>query len=214
MAESAGVREQAKTRMRRQLVEAALQLFEERGFDEVTVQEIADLAGVTRRTFNRYFPSKAAVVFANDDELIAQLLVALDRRPASESVLAATRAAGRELLLGDSEVTLRAHQVDSMRRVRRLLTSHPGLRQAHFTGVTGRVQALTQRYAERSGLPVSDLRPQVAASAYFGGLGIGIDHWIARGDHEVTALFEIVDSIITGLQTGIDLPAAPVAAAN
>ncbi|MFC9439379.1 TetR family transcriptional regulator [Nocardia sp. NPDC057030] len=203
-----GLREQSKARVRAQLVDAALRLFEEDGFDAVTVQQIADAAGVTRRTFHRHFPSKAAVVFAHEDILMDQLLTALTRRPATESVLTALYAAMRDLLFGDAAVALRAHQLDTMRRARQLLTTNPELRQANFTGAAGRQQALAHHFAERSGLPVSDLRIRLAAATSFIATGTGIDQWITDGNHSLTSLAAILDTIIETLAHGIDIPAA------
>ncbi|MCQ8186775.1 TetR family transcriptional regulator [Streptomyces rugosispiralis] len=51
------------------LRKAALELFTERGYDQVTVTHIAERAGITRRTYFRYFPDKREVLFAHSDEL-------------------------------------------------------------------------------------------------------------------------------------------------
>lgn len=48
---------------------AALDLFAERGYDQVTVTDIAARAGITRRSYFRYFPDKREVLFAHSDEL-------------------------------------------------------------------------------------------------------------------------------------------------
>ena len=53
------------------LAQAALALFRERGYSEVTVTDIAERAGITRRTYFRYFPDKREVLFANSDRLVA-----------------------------------------------------------------------------------------------------------------------------------------------
>ncbi len=53
----------ARPTMRDALVEAAFELFSERGFEQTTIDDIVSLAGVGRRSFFRYFPSKEAVVF-------------------------------------------------------------------------------------------------------------------------------------------------------
>ena len=58
---------------------AAIELFLERGYDNVTVAQIADRAGLTRRTFSRYFADKRDVLFAGSDQLPVLLAEALHR---------------------------------------------------------------------------------------------------------------------------------------
>src|SRR3954470_8587703 len=56
---------------------AALELYLERGFDDVTVAEITERAGLTRRTFSRYFADKRDVLFAGSDQLPSALAAAV-----------------------------------------------------------------------------------------------------------------------------------------
>lgn len=77
------------------LVEAATELFDHRGFAETTVEEICERADVAQRTFFRYFPSKEAVLYAEFEDLQAQLLARLAERPAEEAPMAALHQALR-----------------------------------------------------------------------------------------------------------------------
>ncbi|WP_206784496.1 TetR/AcrR family transcriptional regulator [Amycolatopsis sp. MtRt-6] len=67
------LRERKQKQAREQIVEAAFELFAERGFTEVTVTDIAERAEVGRTTFFRYFGDKQEVVFADEQQLLNQL---------------------------------------------------------------------------------------------------------------------------------------------
>ncbi|QIS09541.1 TetR/AcrR family transcriptional regulator [Nocardia arthritidis] len=205
MTDSNGLREREKTRVRGQLIDTALRLFERQGFEQTTVQQIADAVHVSRRTFHRHFPSKMAVVFAHEEDLMAQLLSALDRRPPGESALTALRHAVRDLLLDTDDRQRLDRQADTARRARHVLVTNPQLRQENFTGAMSRKHALTQRFAARSGLPETDLRPQLAAATSFTAFAVALDNWTLGADHSITALHRILDTTITALQHGLDV---------
>ncbi|MFI7064707.1 TetR family transcriptional regulator [Kribbella sp. NPDC050124] len=79
-----GRREQHKAATRGALQEAALRMFEERGYTETTVRDIADAAGVTERTFFRYFRSKEDLVLGEVLDLLPVLTEHIRSRPAGE----------------------------------------------------------------------------------------------------------------------------------
>ncbi|MGW4325037.1 TetR/AcrR family transcriptional regulator [Nocardia sp. NPDC004573] len=203
-----GPREREKARVRRELVDAALRLFESHGFEQTTVQQIADAVQVSRRTFHRHFPSKLAVVFSHEEDLMAQLLAAVDRRPASESVLTALRAALRDFLLDEQDAPSRERQADTARRARQLLVGNPELRRENFIGALGRQRAMALNFAARAGLSADDPRPQLTAAACFAAFGVGLDHWMLGTDHSITALHRILDRVVASLQQGIDIQRA------
>jgi AcrR family transcriptional regulator len=84
-----GVREQRRLETRDRIVDAAADLFAERGFDAVSVMEIARRAGVVEKTVFNHFPVKEGLVFDSDPPMRDALLDAVRRRPAGESVSAA-----------------------------------------------------------------------------------------------------------------------------
>jgi AcrR family transcriptional regulator len=88
-------RDPAATRAR--IAQAALELFEEQGYAETTIDQIAEAAGVGRRTIFEHFPTKQAILF---DHLVVRREVALERlaeRPASEAPLVSLHAVVRDL---------------------------------------------------------------------------------------------------------------------
>ena len=84
-----GLRERRRQQTRARIVDAAAELFAERGFDTVSVVEIAQRAGVVEKTVFNHFPVKEGLVFEADPPMRAALLDAVRRRPAGESVAAA-----------------------------------------------------------------------------------------------------------------------------
>lgn len=73
-----GLRERKRSRTRLDIESAALRLFAEHGFDDVTVEDVCDTAAVSPATFYRYFGTKDEVVFAYRDEFLDGLRAALD----------------------------------------------------------------------------------------------------------------------------------------
>jgi AcrR family transcriptional regulator len=72
---------------RGRLGEAAIELYTERGYEQVTVADIAERAGLTARTFFRHFPDKREVLFSGSDTLREKLAEALAGAPAAEAPL-------------------------------------------------------------------------------------------------------------------------------
>lgn len=91
-----GRRERKKAATRLALSTAALRLFFERGFDDVTVREIAEAADVSTTTLMKHFPTKEALVFDRDDEIERSIVAAVTDRAPELSVLEALRRYMRE----------------------------------------------------------------------------------------------------------------------
>lgn len=86
-----GLRERKKRETRRRLLETATKLFSERGFDQVSVAEIADAADVSKMTVFNYFDSKEDLVFAPLEEHVDDAARIVRERAPGESVVAALR---------------------------------------------------------------------------------------------------------------------------
>ena len=91
MAAEQGLRERKKAQTRQAIAEAAQRLFAERGFDAVTVAEVAREADVSQGTVFNYFPTKEELFYSGMVVFEAELVEAVRARPPGESVLAAFR---------------------------------------------------------------------------------------------------------------------------
>lgn len=87
-----GRRERKKAATRAAILDAATALFLERGFDEVSVREIADQADVSPKTVFTHFPQKEALVFGDEDERHERLVAAVRDRPPGSSISDALKA--------------------------------------------------------------------------------------------------------------------------
>src|ERR1700759_2862942 len=86
-----GRRERKKAPPRQAMADAALRLFLERGYDEVSIRDIADAADVSTTTLFKHFPGKEALVFDQDEDREAELVAAVRDRPAGHSIPDALR---------------------------------------------------------------------------------------------------------------------------
>ena len=102
----AGRRDRKKNETRQALREAAHRLFAEKGFSRTTIDDIAEAADVSRRTFFRYYDSKDDLLRTDIADLLPVMLSALRARPAGEPPLAAILAALRALIGPDGPPAL------------------------------------------------------------------------------------------------------------
>lgn len=166
-----------KAPMREVLIEAAFQLFVEHGFERTTVDDIVARAGVGRRSFFRYFPSKEDVVFPDHErcltEMSAFLATSTDGEPLDVICDAARLvmrmyAANPEFSVQRYRLTrevpsLRGYELSVVHRYERTL--------AHY---------LRQRYA---GDPNGALRAEVQAAAIVAAHNNGLRTWLRSGGH-------------------------------
>ena len=120
-----GLRARARLAMRTEIAETAFALFLARGFEQTTVDEIAEAAGLSRRSFFRYFPTKEDAVLGLLYDLGEELAAAVAARPAAEPPWTALRAACAVLL------TPMLHRADEAMALLRLINDTPSLRARH-----------------------------------------------------------------------------------
>ena len=179
-----GIRERKRQAVRDHLSDVALQLLADRPFDAVTVDEIAAAAGVSRRTFFRYFTSKEEVVLSFLDEMGVRLHDAIVARPPDEPPLQAVHTALRPRIAAvaaDAERTL---------RFVRLLQTSPSLRAQELERRARLRELVADAIAQRLGADLHvDLRPRLLASIALVPFDVAVATWFdSRPDAELGAL--------------------------
>ena len=200
-----GLRERHRRRTAADLEEAALALFCERGFDAVTIDDIAAAADVSRRTFFRYYGSKEDVILSDHPKRLDELQAALDRRPADEAALTALRHAILSLA-GTYE-----EQREHMLRRFRLMTTTPALEARSLCLQRNWETAVTDMLAARMGVDATeDLRPGVVAATTMAAMRVATANWLAGGGKG--DLPAIVAAALDLLDGGLQAAAAPAGA--
>lgn len=193
---TAGLRERKKAKTRDTLVRSALRQFAERGFEHVTVEEIAEDCEVSPRTFFRYFATKEDALFGDADEARERFLAALAEQPTDAGVLTALRGAVLTVA-GELE-----HDRDLTLLRQRVISANPALRgrsAERYHGWTDAVTAELRKGGWADRTSELDLRLAVAASAT--ALSVATALWAEDGGHgDLTALLtDVLDRLRTGL---------------
>ena len=159
-----GRRELRRQETRARIVDAAAELFAERGFDAVSVMEIAKRAGVVEKTVFNHFPVKEGLVFDADPPMREALLAAVRRRPSGESVAAAagTFVVTAMSMLGAPEAA------DGVAQLARVIRGSHVL-QVREREILGELtNALADLIAEETGARPGQVEPWLAAHAVLG----------------------------------------------
>ena len=195
-----GLRERKKARTREALEEAALDLFSRRGFDQTTIEEVADACEVSPRTFFRYYPTKEAVLFADGALRRERLLNVIAHRPVDEPALLALHAGMRELALD--------YQDDRGRMVARAkivkASLHLQVYQAeHQHGWEADVVAALEGRGDGAAVDHDEL--QLLTAVATAALRVSLDVWLAK--QRGPKLVDLLDEAFARLATGFAPPA-------
>jgi mycofactocin system transcriptional regulator len=167
-----------------ELSHVALQLFVERGFDATTIDDIAAAAGIGRRTFFRYFPSKNDLPWGDFDGLVQRMRAYLHELPPELSLLDALRAAIVEFNRFPPE------EVPYHRRRMALLLNVPTL-QAHSTlRYAEWREVIAEFVAERRGVSPQELEPQATGWAFLAVSLSAYEQWLKDDDAELPELLD------------------------
>jgi AcrR family transcriptional regulator len=168
-------------KIRRRLQDAALKLYETRGYEETTAADIAAEAGVTQRTFFRHFPDKREVLFGGEDEYIDTLTSAVLSAPQDLGPLEALFHAfpAVEPLFTKNRPFTAPRQ--------RIIAAHPTLQERAQTKTRAVMSALTSAFRERG---VPDGAASLAAQVGMAALGHAVAAWFENGSTDLRVYVE------------------------
>jgi AcrR family transcriptional regulator len=195
---TSGLRERKKLATRLALHEAALRLVAERGLEHVSVDDIAERADVSPRTFFNYFPTKDDAVLGLDPAASDSMVESLRTRPAGETPVQAMRAVAHE------QAGQMAEETELWPLRLRVIDAHPALL-ARLAAMFGRSeQAMAAAIAERIGSHPHDLYPLLLAGVAAAAMRSALHRWLA-GDF-TASLPDLVDEAWDVLAAGLPAP--------
>jgi len=169
---------------RAELEHAAFRLFEETGFEQTTVDDIAAATGIGRRTFFRYFPSKNDVVWGQFDSELDRMRIRLKASPPDVPLMDAIREALVDFnRVEDAQIPWHRRRMALILRVPALL-AHSTLRFADWREV------VAEFVASRTGVRTGDLAPQVISHAVLGVSIAAYNQWLDDPESDLGFLLD------------------------
>ncbi|MGW4905072.1 TetR/AcrR family transcriptional regulator [Streptomyces sp. NPDC004270] len=150
MGEAMGLRERKKQQTAQRILRTAIALFVERGFDAVSVQEIADAAEVSKMTVFNYFGTKEDLVFAPVEEHFGDAARAVRERRAGQSAVDAVREQFLEMV-EDRDPSIGLHADPISHQLRTLVLETPALTERVFLAMQKGAREMAALLAEESG---------------------------------------------------------------
>jgi mycofactocin system transcriptional regulator len=177
---------------RARLEQVALELFTAEGFEQVTADEIAEAAGVSRRTFFRYFATKADAVWGDFSGHVTRLETRLAATAAEQPVLASICAAYLEVNDYPPD------QLPVLRQRMRLILGEPAL-QAHSQLRYADVdRVVADHVARRTGLGAATLVPRLVATSTRAAATTAFEVWLGGGTPLADGLRRAFDELAAG----------------
>ncbi|GAA3980462.1 TetR family transcriptional regulator [Streptomyces marokkonensis] len=195
----------ARPPMREALVAAAFRLFLERGYEQTTVDDIVALAGVGRRSFFRYFPSKEDVVFPDHERCLADMKAFLDSSPEdADPVRRVCDAARLVVRLYAENPAFSVQRYDLTKKV-------PGLRAYELSVVWRYERALAQYLRGRlGGRRDGSMRADVIAAAVVAAHNNALRSWLrSKGQDDVGAAVDHALGYAQSTFGGLPVPPLP-----
>jgi TetR/AcrR family transcriptional regulator, regulator of mycofactocin system len=179
----------------RELRLIALRLFTEQGFENTTIGQIAAEAGVSERTFFRYFSSKSSVLWIEFEAEVGEIRRALAAAPRNMPMMDAIRRAAV------SVNHYQAEDVPEMRMRMNLIATVPALSAGAAEHYEAWERAISEFAGERIGQDPESLYPLAIGRATLAACRAAYDRWAARADTDLTVY---LDAALRALASGFD----------
>jgi AcrR family transcriptional regulator len=207
-----GLRERKKQKTRLALIDAALSLFLEQGYEATTVDQIAAAVDVSPRTFFRYFATKEDVALSLAADGQETMLAELATRPADEAPFTALSHAVRAMVTmlqeGDLDDTAR------FLRAREVIDSTPALFAGSVRRLMENERRLIAEISRRQGTGPDDLLPHFVVALFTAVARVGFELCEPADINDVKALAARLESTLAlaerSLRPGWDRPGHPV----
>lgn len=193
-ADAPSLRDRTWRAVRAEITDAAMRLFAERGFGATTVEQIAEAAGISRRSFFRYFETKEDVVLGDLTALGEVVKAALEAQPPEEPAWPALRAAFLALRGPD-------HSTAADLAAAKVWHAAPSLRARHLEKHLRWQELLAPDIARRLGLPTTpspDPRARAVVAAALVCLDTAVDAW--RESDGQANLEELYDQAVAAVR--------------
>ncbi|WP_187271877.1 TetR/AcrR family transcriptional regulator [Aeromicrobium terrae] len=184
-----GLRERKKIKLRRSVRAEALRLFAAQGYDETTVEQIADAADISTTTFYRYFPTKEDTVLDDEyDSLVEQCLGSETSASLFAMVMAAVTAVA---------AAVEAERETALARLR-LFATVPALKARQGAEGSGTRDLYARLLSEHSGRPVDDFALRITAAALTAAMLEATNRWSDGSGRE--SLVTLMNEAVTVLE--------------
>jgi AcrR family transcriptional regulator len=202
-----GLRERKKLATRAALSWAAIRLIVERGYDHVLVEDIAAEAGVSPRTFNNYFSSKAEAVASRHLDRCLLFAEGLRGRPAEEPLWEAITAAVLAQFVPGPEVTAHPRpDRDAWVAGLRLMMAVPALQAETLRASAMAEAAVADAVGERTGTdPAVDMYPRLVAAVVLAANNVASQHSL-NGRHAETDIQQLLMDALSQVSAGLPVP--------
>lgn len=190
MEENLGLRERKKMATRMALHDAAVRLAAERGADNVTIDAIAESAGVSRRTFTNYFANKEEVFYYRDAYRLRRLCESIRQQPAADPWTVLTGAASGLLTEAFADADT------SWLTQRRELHHDPNHLAHQIAAYTAIEHELATEISGRVAGPDAELRARVLAATFMTALRTSVQFWLDNPDTSLPETFRKVSAMV------------------